>query len=634
MRSFNEERKYQDRMEHGNSKFYFLFYINFLIFIEFSLVNLRDQINDETLSLRKNRHKQDFFARRNFFINDRSRHLICPFKLKGIPEEVLDKFRINDDDLDNSIQKTIEYLNSKELDDIKFGSFLLRIYFNKTINNESKFKRNNMKFEYHVDKFIDKGIINIIGKVLKTESNIDIISELTSSLINLTYFDTLKNGYEYIKEFITPTYYEIYYKLINIGDNEINGNLYNFLVNCIIECDEFAQNLFEEGNFIRLSLVKYLEPSSTIKIEDQDSRKANVSFFLSLSRLSKIFSEKQKITFYKIYVKLIETMHFDTGMFTDSLAGLKYLFSNDTSEEKVIFNMIKNNNYNIFDKMFLSVEEIFSNGLEFEDFDRAIYFISSIIIIFISLSEEKDVIILLQNTQLLKFIENFYNRIYLKSAKNKLLEILVKISHHWSNVVINMIKGHETFMVNIIKEILKDNNFDIRMKGTEIVFYMLSLNSLDINVELNNLGIIEQLITDNLMNDIDPECLKYILNGIYSFIISLKKLERPQWELEIINNLIKIGITNGLEYNLPRFNEMHNALINQIKNEINNILNGENSSEIGNSSIISEELKKHNSFNNPFISLENKSVFGNGISFGANDENIQNMSNSFSTKYS
>ena len=44
-----------------------------------------------------------------------------------------DKFRINDDDLDNSIQKTMEYLNSKELDDIKFGSFLLRIYFNKTI---------------------------------------------------------------------------------------------------------------------------------------------------------------------------------------------------------------------------------------------------------------------------------------------------------------------------------------------------------------------------------------------------------------------------------------------------------------------------------------------------------------------
>ena len=70
-------------MEHGDSKFYFLFYINFLKFIEFSLVNLRDQINDETLSLRKNRHKQDFFARCKLIYNDRSRHFICPFKLKG-----------------------------------------------------------------------------------------------------------------------------------------------------------------------------------------------------------------------------------------------------------------------------------------------------------------------------------------------------------------------------------------------------------------------------------------------------------------------------------------------------------------------------------------------------------------------
>ena len=52
-------------------------------------MNFRERINEETLSLRKNRHKQDLLSRRCFLLNEKSRHLICPFKLKGIPEEIL-----------------------------------------------------------------------------------------------------------------------------------------------------------------------------------------------------------------------------------------------------------------------------------------------------------------------------------------------------------------------------------------------------------------------------------------------------------------------------------------------------------------------------------------------------------------
>ena len=596
-------------------------------------------MNDETLSLRKDRHRQELFSRRNYFINKRSKYCICPAKLNGIPQPIQDHFRINNNDLDNTIQKTIEYLYSKELVEIQFGAFLLRKYFEIAVSKEEEMNKKGLKYDFHVDKFIEKDIIKVIGKVLFTESNINILYELTWALINLTYFDTLKNGFNYIKEFINPTYAAIYFKLVNLEDNEITEHLYNYLSNCIIECDEFAKFLFSNENFIKNCISKYLKPQSSIKV-DQDARKATVSFFVCLIKLSDIFNEKQKNTFYKIFEGLISVMQFDSEILFQAIVGIRYLFYLDKSKEKVVYNIIKNNNYTLFDKMFLSINEKLKNENDFDELDTAIYNISSIINKYILLSEEKDVIIILQKTQLLNFIEAIYTKIYLKSIKNALIDILVKISHHSPNVVNNMVKGHESLMQNIIKGILKANNFDIRMKGIEIVYYMLNLNSLDINVELYRTGIIDQIVSDNLINDEDSGCLKFILNGILLFINSIKTIE-PNWTIEIINNLIKIGITNGLENNTTRFNEEHNLIINQIKNDINAILNykgGSSENKIENdntpnpSMINLKLMNNNNGFNNPFLSDENKINYGNDISFEKNNENVSNKNNPFNAK--
>ena len=596
-------------------------------------------MNDETLSLRKDRHRQELFSRRNYFINKRSKYCICPAKLNGIPQPIQDHFRINNNDLDNTIQKTIEYLYSKELVEIQFGAFLLRKYFEIAVSKEEEMNKKGLKYDFHVDKFIEKDIIKVIGKVLFTESNINILYELTWALINLTYFDTLKNGFNYIKEFINPTYAAIYFKLVNLEDNEITEHLYNYLSNCIIECDEFAKFLFSNENFIKNCISKYLKPQSSIKV-DQDARKATVSFFVCLIKLSDIFNEKQKNTFYKIFEGLISVMQFDSEILFQAIVGIRYLFYLDKSKEKVVYNIIKNNNYTLFDKMFLSINEKLKNENDFDELDTAIYNISSIINKYILLSEEKDVIIILQKTQLLNFIEAIYTKIYLKSIKNALIDILVKISHHSPNVVNNMVKGHESLMQNIIKGILKANNFDIRMKGIEIVYYMLNLNSLDINVELYKTGIIDQIVSDNLINDEDSGCLKFILNGILLFINSIKTIE-PNWTIEIINNLIKIGITNGLENNTTRFNEEHNLIINQIKNDINAILNykgGSSENKIENDNtpnpnmINLKLMNNNNGFNNPFSNDENNINCGNDISFEKNNENISNENNPFNAK--
>ena len=113
------------------------------------------------------------------------------------------------------------------------------------------------------------------------------------------------------------------------------------------------------------------------------------------------------------------------------------------------------------------------------------------------------------------------------------------------------------------------------------------------------------------------------------------------WTIEIINNLIKIGITNGLENNTTRFNEEHNLIINQIKNDINAILNYKGSSSENkiendntpNPSMINLKLMNNNNgFNNPFLSDENKINYGNDISFEKNNENVSNKNNPFNAK--
>ena len=575
-------------------------------------MNFRERINEETLSLRKNRYKKDLFIRRGFFINDKSRHLICPLKLRGIDEKILEYFRIKDEKLEETIQKTFSYLNSKELEEIKFGSFLLRRYFSEKVKKDEELNELGRKLDFHIDIFIENGLIPIVGKVLNNETSLDILTELTWALVNLTYYDTKKNGYEYIKDFINPIFMEAFYKLINMGDNEITTNLYNFLENCILESDDFAKNLFfSEEDFIKLCLKKYLEPSKSIVIE-HESKKACFYFLVSFSKLSNLFNEKQKNTFYIIYEKLLEFKQFDPDVLFHSIAGLKSLFCNDKSEEKMVFNLIKKNNFDIFDKLFFAFNEVKSKDENFYGMDKMLFDISIFTQNFILLAEEKDIIILLQNTQLLNFIEFIYDKIFYKKLKNCILEILVMLSHHTSTVVLNMINGRDSLLNNLIKNLLISNSFDIRAKGVEIIYNMLNLNSLDINVALFRTRIIDQLITVNLVNEEDSNCLKNILNGILIFINSIKFLEN-QSKIEIINNLIKIGISNGLENNITRFNYEHNIIIKQINEDIKNILNcNENQKDTNNFIMMKNQMqiKEINNNNNNFVNIgnnENKS---------------------------
>ena len=577
--------------------------------------------------MRKSRHKHELFSRRSIFINDRERHQICPFKLKGIPEQILEKFRINANDLENSIKGTMNYLNSKELNEIKFGSFILRRFFMDLAQLDLKLNEQNRRLDFKIDIFLENNLIESIGKVLTIESNIDIISELTWALVNITYFDS-EDGSEYIKKFMNKTYMDIFYKLVKMGDNEILANLYQYLVNCIIENDEFAKFIFSDENFIRLCIMKYLEQNKPVRNFEQEAKKSAILFFISLSKLANILNDKQINTFYKIYEKFLG-VKFDSEILLYVICGIRLLFTSDPSKEKIIFNLIKKNNYDIFNKLFISFNDMYKKDQKFPE-DIAIFNIKKIISHFISLAEEKDVIFLVRNTQLINFIDYFVQKLYFKNNINLLWDIVVNLSHHTSNVVLNMIQDKDDFL-KTIKNSMNDKDFDVKMKCIEIVCSMISLISLDINLILYKNEIIEHLVKINLPFEEEKTCLKYILCSILYFINSIKPLEN-KWKIELINYLIKIGIMNGFENMPTRFNEEHINIINQINAEMKMILNNEQEKiDIkGNASHINGENIKLLSSHNPFMNF-NKSYDEKNIlqERNNNNENIQNNENPF-----
>jgi hypothetical protein len=267
---------------------------------------------------------------------------------------------------------------------------------------------------------------------------------------------------------------------------------------------------------------------------------------------------------------------------------------------------IKRNLLNII-MIFITFNNIYKDDPDFSGKDIIIFNIRKIIDQFIQLSDEKDILFLVRNTQLINFINIFFEVLFFKTTRILLLDIIVELSHHTSDVVLNMIRDRDEFL-KTIKKYLNTPHFDIKMKLFDIIHSMLSFLSLDIDIILYRNEIIDYIITDILPLEEEKTCLNYILSSILFFIKGIKPLEK-KLKIEIVNYLNKLGISNGFENLSTRFNEGHISLINEINSGIKNILNEENveKNDIIN---INLEIDNKNLFvsdtNNPFLNF-NKS---------------------------
>ena len=172
---------------------------------------------------------------------------------------------------------------------------------------------------------MENNLFPTIGKVLTEESNIDILSELTWALVNITYFEAENGGNLYMKEFIN-----------------------------------------------RIFFIKYMKNFLGIKLDSDVS----------------------------------------THIIVGIIVGIRFLFICDLSEEKTVFNIIKKNNFDIFDKLFISFDNIYNEDNSFSGLDILVYNKKMIICHFIQLSKEKDVVFLVQNTQLINFIIHYFEVLF------------------------------------------------------------------------------------------------------------------------------------------------------------------------------------------------------------------------------
>ena len=91
----------------------------------------------------------------------------------------------------------------------------------------------------------------------------------------------------------------------------------------------------------------------------------------------------------------------------------------------------------------MTFANIYNEDNSFSGLDILVYNIKMIICHFIQLSEEKDVVFLVQNTQLINFIIHYFEVLFFIKTQLFLIDIIVQLSHHTVNVVLNMILNKE-----------------------------------------------------------------------------------------------------------------------------------------------------------------------------------------------
>ncbi len=123
------------------------------------------------MSLRKKTINKVFSQKRK--LNSNTKLQICPLKLKIFPENLKENFRIEKNDLNNTLNQTIKFLYSNEIDYVKFGCFLLRRFFWVISMQQENSIENEI---FSVDLFLNNNIFKVYLYVFKKYINeLDIV---------------------------------------------------------------------------------------------------------------------------------------------------------------------------------------------------------------------------------------------------------------------------------------------------------------------------------------------------------------------------------------------------------------------------------------------------------------------------
>ena len=507
------------------------------------------------MSLRKKTINKVFSQKRK--LNSIAKLEICPFKLK-ISENLKVFFRIEKNDLNNTLNQTIKFLYSNDINYVKFGCFLLRRFFWViSKEQENSMENNNNSFNFNVDIFLKNNIFKVYLDIfLKYINELDIVAELVWSLVNFTNFQSSKNGFSYVIELVDDDFLNIYKKIFNSNESVIIADLYSFLYNIGYESEDCCYKMFNSG-LLKEAINRYTSNSKENHVCNVFEISEGLQFISVFSRISGIFNGNQKECFYTIFKYFILSSE-DEGILSHSIIGLFHLLNNEIlSNKKEILNLFVENNL---------IKNIISFKLE--NFNRYVFlFLFNVLRLLKIYVENIDSNLLLKNLNefnLLNYFENIFNYITNVEIRTEVMNNILEISKKFDENIIKILV-ESSFFYKIIMKNLNFCDFNIRLLCAEIILNCVNTQIYDISIIIFNYKLMSFLINEILEDEEDEKIINYILISINYYIECGNGIEINPFKEEIKNSKIE----EIFHKKYSKFNENQIKLCENILRELN-----------------------------------------------------------------
>lgn len=550
MESHSSEKKYDDRMNK-----------------DISLEYIRNENAKKILTLRKEKKNKDTILniRNKLNLLSESKYSIQFCQLKTNNDEIRNFF-ININNPEESIVKLKYLLNSSDDDELKYGLYSLRKYFqiiasqvnkkedenngelcnniNRGITSIYKVSKNGQKEISETEIFISNSIIDILFEIINKNLNKNEIKNFINIyealwiLINMSGFPPFDKNrkFEFYKIFVQNEHFNIFLYLFKDKNipQEIIYNVLILLGNIAVD-DENIKNILINSSLTNI-LFNYLKTNKTIN-SDILLKIYRVLYFL----YNNCTNNNLSIEAYKIIFRIfsLPLNKFTNKDMINYCLGILSILS--TIENKEIENC-----FNDLSLMESFNDIIFNNNIKGNE-------ISIILILDIFYN-----IVLKDNFELQKNIVNsgklliFFNNLLIKYKKEQ-ITIDSNSEENILNSLNNLILyNHENtlkYILNEGKEIL--TFFMDRAKSPYSTTRKIGIKSLEnILIEKSNLLNIEiifdmvNIIFDTFKIEEFSNCY---LNCIECILLIINKSKEMNFRNDLKNYYIKEGLINYLE---------------------------------------------------------------------------------------
>jgi hypothetical protein len=508
------------------------------------------------LTLRKKTINKLFSQKRK--LNSNTKLEICPFKLKNIPENLKVSFRIDKNDLENTLNKTIEFLYSENINYVKFGCFLLRRFFWViSMEQETSVQNNNNSYNFYIDIFLKKNILNVYLNIFTKHINeLDIVAELIWSLVNMTNFKSSKNGFAYVIKLVDDDFLNIYKKIFNSNESVIISDLYSVLYNIGYESADCCYKIFNSG-LLKEAINRYTSNSKINNESNIFEINEGLQFISVFSRISEMFNYNQKECFFTIFKYFIFSSE-DEGILTHSIIGLFHLLDIEIqNNKKDILNLIIESNI---------IKVIISFKLE--KFNKYLFlFLFNVLKLSKIYIENIDSNLLLKNfneINLLNYYEKIFTQIRNVDIRTEIMNVVLEISKKFDDNIIKYFV-ESSFFKEIVMGNLNYCDFNIRLLCITIILNCINIQNFDIAIIYLNYKIMSYIINEILEEEEDEKMINNILLTIKYYIDCGNRIDINPFKEEIRYSKIE----EILQKKHSKYNENQIKLYENILKELN-----------------------------------------------------------------